>query len=379
MKFRVERDEFSDAVAWTARTLPTRSPSQLQVLAGLLLDASDGGVSLAAFDYEVAARSGVTAVVAEPGRALVSGRFLAELTRTLPSAPVEVATDGTRVVLTCGNARFTLPTMPVEDYPALPPLPPVTGHIEGSAFAAAVAQVHIAAGRDDTLPVLTGVRIEIEGERIVLAATDRYRLAVRELQWRPADPKAEAIALIPARTLADTAKSMSGSGVEIAIALGTGPAGESLAGFAGAGRTTTTRLVEGQFPPYRKLLPEVSPLTAEVEAVKRVQLAATRGQPVVRLTFTDSALKLEAGKGSGEAEAYETLTAVYDGEELSVAFNPQYLLDGLGAIESDTVRVGFSSDDPDESSRKPAILTGKATDTEEPDYRYLLMPVRLSG
>lgn len=385
MRFRVERDEFTDAVAWTARTLPSRSPSQLQVLAGLLLDAAADGVSLAAFDYEVAAQSSVAAVVVEPGRALVSGKFLSDLTRTLPAAPVEVTLDGSRVLLECGNARFTLPTMPVEDYPALPPLPPVTGHIEGSAFAAAVAQVHIAAGRDDTLPVLTGVRVEITGDRITLAATDRYRLAVRELRWRPTDPAVDETALIPARTLAETAKSLSGSGAEIAIALGTGPSGESLAGFSGAGRKTTTRLVEGQFPPYRKLLPDVSPLTAEVEiaglaeAVKRVQLAATRGAPVVRLTFTDGSLKLEAGRGSGEAEAYETMAASYDGGELSVAFNPQYLLDGLGAVESDTVRFGFSSDNPDDSSRKPAILTGKAAGGEEPDYRYLLMPVRLSG
>ncbi|MGF7234017.1 MAG: DNA polymerase III subunit beta, partial [Frankia sp.] len=144
MKFRVERDEFTDAVAWTARTLPTRPTSQLQVLTGLLLDASEDGLTLAAFDYEVAAKSSLTAVVTEPGRTLVSGRLLAEITRALPAAPIELATEGSRVVLTCGSARFTLPTLPVEDYPALPPLPPVTGYLESAAFAAAVSQVALA-------------------------------------------------------------------------------------------------------------------------------------------------------------------------------------------------------------------------------------------
>ncbi len=384
MKFRVERDEFTDAVAWTARTLPTRPTSQLQVLTGLLLDATEDGLTLAAFDYEVAAKSSLTAVVTEPGRTLVSGRLLAEITRALPAAPVELATEGSRVVLTCGSARFTLPTLPVEDYPALPPLPPVTGHLESAAFAAAVSQVAIASGRDDMLPVLTGVRVEIDGERVTLAATDRYRLAVRELRWRPTDPEVTGTALIPARTLADTAKALASAGVEVAVSLGTGASGESLAGFSGGGRQTTTRLVEGQFPPYRKLLPDSSPLAAEVEigplaeAVKRVALVAARMAPV-QLSFSGDLLTLDAGTG-GEAQASESLPVSYDGPELSVAFNPQYLLDGIGALESDTVRIGFfSATDPAESARKPAELTGKSSDESRADYRYMLMPVRVSG
>lgn len=384
MRFRAERDEFTDAVAWTARTLPTRPTTQLQVLAGLLLDGTGAGLRLAAFDYEVAAQCGVDAMIAEPGRVLVSGRLLAEIARSLPSAPVELVGEGARVALTCGSARFTLPTLPVEDYPALPPMPPATGRLEGTAFASAVGQVAIAAGRDDTLPVLTGIRIEISGDRLTLAATDRYRLAVRELRWRPEDPKASGSALVPARTLADTAKSLSAAGVEVAVALGSGPSGEALAGFSGGGRETTTRLVDGQFPDYRRLLPASSPLTAEVavgpltEAVKRVSLVAPRTAPV-QLRFSEDELVLEAGAG-GEAQAREALPVGYSGAELSVAFNPAYLLDGLGALESDTARFGFiSADDPAESARKPAVLTGKAAEGEPADYRYLLMPVRLSG
>ncbi|WP_131749492.1 DNA polymerase III subunit beta [Frankia sp. Cppng1_Ct_nod] len=385
MKFRVERDDFTDAVAWTARTLPTRATSQLQVLAGLMLDATGPALKIAAFDYEVAAQCGVDATITEEGRALVSGKLLAEITRALPSAPVDLQTDGTRVVLTCGNARFTLPTMSVDDYPTLPPMPAVTGHIEGAAFAGAVSQVAIAAGKDDTLPVLTGVRIEIDGETLTLAATDRYRLAVRKLKWRPTAEMVEGVAMVPARTLSDTAKSLSGSGVEVAIALGSGPSGEALAGFAGGGRQTTTRLVDGSFPPYQRLLPDSSPLTAQIEispfaeAVKRVALVAARTAPV-QLGFSADHLVLEAGVG-GEAQAQETLPIGYEGPDLSIAFNPAYLLDGLGALESDVVHIGFASaDDADEAAKKPAILTGKAPDDGEvPDYRYLLMPIRLSG
>jgi DNA polymerase-3 subunit beta len=383
MKFRVERDDLADAVAWVARTLPNRPTTQLQVLAGLLLETASTGLRLSAFDYEVAARGEISATVLDEGRSLVSGRLLAEITRSLPAAPVEISVEGSRAVLTCGSARFTLPTLPVEDYPALPAVPPATGRVGSSAFAAAVGQVAIAAGRDDTLPVLTGVRLEIVGERLTLAATDRYRLAVREVPWRPEEVDASGTALVPARTLSDAAKSMSSAGAEVTVSLGSGPSGEALAGFSCGTRETTTRLVDGQFPDYRRLLPATSPMYAEVEvaplveAVKRVSLVAARTSPVL-LSFSAGELVLEAGAG-GEAQAREALPAGFDGPELSIAFNPGYLLDGLGALDSDTVRVGFASaDDADEAARKPAIFTGKSGD-DAPDYRYLLMPVRLAS
>ncbi|MGH8970271.1 MAG: DNA polymerase III subunit beta, partial [Actinomycetes bacterium] len=207
MKLRVERDVLAEAVAWAARSLPARPP--VPVLAGLMLDANNdagGRLVLSSFDYEVSARVEVAADVAEPGVALVSGRLLADICRSLPARPVEIATDAAKVVVTCGSARFSLLTLPVEDYPALPEMPGASGSLHGDAFAWAVAQVSVAAGRDDTLPVLTGVRVEIEGERITMAATDRYRLAVRELAWTPEQTGLSALALVPARTLADTAK-----------------------------------------------------------------------------------------------------------------------------------------------------------------------------
>ena len=379
MKFRVERDVLADAVAWTARTLPTR-PS-VPVLAGILLDAGevDGRqrVRLSGFDYEVSTQVSVDVEIEEAGQTLVPGRLLAEITRNLPPQTVEIATDGPKVVVTCGSAKFTLNTMPVEDYPSLPEMPGVSGTIGSDAFAAAVSKVAVAAGRDDTLPMLTGVRVEIEGETITLASTDRYRLAVRELAWKPANPELSAVALVPAKTLHDTAKSLT-SGAEVSIALSDGDTGEGMMGFEGGGRRTTTRLLDGEFPKYRALLPDTFNTVAEVgraefvEAVKRVSLVAERNTPL-RLAFSQGALVLEAGTGE-DAQAVETLEADLDGEDIQIAFNSGYLLDGLGAIGTDVARLHFTT------STKPAILTGKpAEEGGAPEYRYLIMPVRLSG
>ncbi|MGB8652848.1 MAG: DNA polymerase III subunit beta [Mycobacteriales bacterium] len=375
MELRVERDALADAVVWTARSLPARPP--MQVLLGLLLETTESGLSVSGFDYEVSSQISVDVTTAEPGRVLVPGRLLADIVRSLPAQPVELRLEGARVVLTCGAARFTLPTLPVEDYPALPAMPTTAGSLESDVFGAAVAQVALAAGKDDTLPVLTGVRIEIEGEQLTLAATDRYRLAVRTLPWRPEQPGLSATALVPARTLADTAKALT-SGPEVTLALSTGGAGEGMIGFEGGGRRTTSRLLEGEFPKYRSLLPNESSAVAEVEtaplteAVKRVALVAARNAPV-RLGFSADGVVLEAG-GQDDAQASERLECGWEGEEMSIAFNPQYLLDGLGAVDSDTTTLSFTG------PTRPAVLTGKRhAPGEVADYRYLLMPVRLSG
>ncbi|WP_179647021.1 DNA polymerase III subunit beta [Spinactinospora alkalitolerans] len=379
MKFRVERDVLADAVAWTARTLPAR-PS-VPVLAGMLLDAGehDGSqrLKLSSFDYEVSAQVSVDIDVEEPGTTLVSGRLLAEITRNLPPQTVEISTDGAKVVVSCGSAKFTLLTLPVEDYPTLPEMPGLTGSIGSDVFAAAVSQVAVAAGRDDTLPMLTGVRVEIEGDTVTLASTDRYRLAVRELTWKPENPDLSAVALVPAKTLADTAKSLTG-GAEVSIALSAAESGEGMIGFEGGGRRTTSRLLDGDFPKYRALLPDSFNSVAEVqksefiEAVKRVSLVAERNTPL-RLAFGDGKLVLEAGTGD-EAQAVEVLDATMEGDDIQIAFNSAFLVDGLNAIDSDIARLQFTT------STKPAIITGKpAEDGAASDYRYLIMPVRLSS
>jgi DNA polymerase-3 subunit beta len=376
VKIRVERDVLAEAVAWAARSLPARPP--VPVLAGLLLKSEEGKLSLSGFDYEVSARVSVEADVEEEGTVLVSGRLLADIARALPNRPVEISTEGARVTVVCGSSRFTLHTLPVEEYPALPDMPTATGTVPGEVFAAAAAQVAIAAGRDDTLPVLTGVRIEIEGDTVTLASTDRYRFAVREFLWKPEQPDVSAVALVPAKTLLDTAKSLTNGDV-VSIALAGSGAGEGLIGFEGAGRRTTTRLLEGDLPKYRTLFPtefasvaviETAPF---VEAVKRVALVAERNTPV-RLSFEQGVLTLEAGS-SDDAQAVERVDAKLDGDDISIAFNPTFLLDGLSAIDSPVAQLSFTT------STKPALLSGRpAVDAEADEaYKYLIMPVRLSG
>src|SRR5438270_3798434 len=378
MKIRVERDTLADAVAWAARILPQKS--QLPVLSGLRLDAdTSGGLRLSGFDYEVSAEAELDVTVAEAGAVLVPGRLLADITRSLPDQPVDFSTEGTRALLICGSARFTLPTLPLDEYPSLPSMPEVAGTIGSDAFAAAVGSVAVAAGRDDTLPVLTGVRVEIVGEEVTLAATDRYRLAVRTLRWKPSDPSLSATALVPAKTLAESAKSLT-AGAEVTLSLASGGTGEGLLGLTGATRRTTTRLLDGEFPKYRSLLPDSASATATIatsaltDAVRRVSLVASRTSPV-RLSFSADGVVLEAG-GLDEAEAAEALPAGFEGESLTIAFNPAYLLDGLGAIDSDEATLSFTG------PTKPAVLTGKAGGDSagaDGDYRYLLMPVRLAG
>jgi DNA polymerase III subunit beta len=386
MKFRVEREALADAVTWAARSLSTRPT--MPVLGGLLLTVAAEQLSISGFDLEASTEVDLEVSAAADGQALVSGRLLADITKALPPHPVDVTLDGSRLSINCGAAKFTLPTMPVEDYPRLPNMPSTAGTAPAAEFAHAVAQVAVAAGRDDTLPMLTGVRLEIDGTRLTLAATDRYRLAVRELDWNPEDPSAEAVqVLVPARTLNDAAKSLAGS-TTLTIALAgtssSGGSGEGIIGFTGStnGRASraTTRLLDATFPAYRSLLPNEWSSAAEItvaplaEAVRRVALVADRSTPV-RLEFSAGNLALSAG-GEDEGRAEEQLEISYDGEGITTAFNPQFLLDGLGALTAPTARLLFTSPNKPVVLRPDGAGSGSA---ESGEYTYVMMPVRLPG
>ncbi len=367
MKFQVDRDVLAEAVGWASRALPARPV--IPVLSGLLLEAA-GGLTLSCFDYEVSARVEVDAAVAEPGTVLVPGRLLAEITRSLPSLPVEFADDPEGVSLTCGSASFTLVTLPVEEYPDLPELPQTAGTVDGGALAAAISQVVPAASRDDTLPLLTGVNIEVDGDIMTLAATDRYRLAVRELPWSPARPGRQGEFLVPARTLADAARTMT-PGVSVTVRLRsdaapgpvrvpagnrpngpgrgspgttgqpgqpaeTSPRGaDAMIGFESGGRRLTTRLIAGEYIKYRSRFPADLACRADMsagpftEAVRRVSLVAERGS-AVRLSFGAGQVTIEA-ETQGRARARETVRADFEGPEPVIAFSPHFLLDGITA------------------------------------------------
>jgi DNA polymerase-3 subunit beta len=377
VKLRVEREVLADAVTWVARGLPARPP--VPVLAGVLLEASDEGtLTLSAFDYEVSAKITVAADVSEGGTVLVLGRLLADISRNLPDKPVDIALDGNKVSVTCGSSRFSLMQMPADEYPTLPTAPEPSGTIAGDVFTQAVAQVSVAADRGDTLPVLTGVRVEIEGDKVTLLATDRYRLAMRELTWNPGAADASHVALVPARTLSETAKALGASG-SIEIALGSSAGGDGLVGFEAGQRRTTTRLLDGEYPKVTSIFPtsvdsEAVVRTSElVEAVRRVALVAERNTPV-RLRFTDGQVTIEAGTGD-DAQASEAVESTLTGPELEIAFNPSFLLDGLGVIGTDYARLSFTQ------PSRPAVLSGQDEQDGEADtsYRYVLMPVRFAS
>ena len=380
MKFRIERDTLADAVAWTARSLPIR-PS-VPVLAGLLIETSNDGLTLSGFDYETSTRATLPAEVADDGHALVSGRLLAEIVKSLPNKPVDVSLDGTKVSVVCGSARFSLQTMPVEEYPQLPDMPSSSGSVKSEAFATAVSQAGAAAGRDEMLPLLTGVRLEMEGSTISLMATDRFRASLRDLQWYPEKSDISAQALVPAKVLSETARSLV-SGGDITIAISSGEAGEGLIGFEGivgsGTRRTTTRLLEGDFPRVRQLFQTPAETVAYVDtqtfvdSVKRVALVAERNTPV-RLTFADGQLLLEAGSGD-EAQASESIEATINGADISIGFNPSYLLEGLAVMSEPVVHLSFTQ------HTKPAAIAGVQEVGAEPDFafRYLIMPVRLQS
>jgi DNA polymerase III subunit beta len=384
MKFRVGREAIEEAVAWVARALPARPV--VPVLGGMLLHASGDWLTLSCFDYEVSARMRVPADVAEPGTFLVPGRLLVEIVRSLPGCPVEFGDDPDGVFLACGEAAYALAVVEPADYPELPDLPEVAGTADGGVLAAAIGQVTPAASRDDTLPMLTAVNVELDGATMTLAATDRYRLAVRDLQWAPAPAfrehrtgehgnrrrgsgqQGKMALLVSARTLADAARMMT-PGMPVSIMLrtseggggaaaqstaapkgtgGTGSTGgtgaadagstaasDAMIGFETGERRLTTRLLAGEFVRYRSRFPEEFGCTADLpagafaEAVRRVALVAERGAPV-QLSFAPDRVTVEAAT-PGRARARETVAAEFTGDEPMIAFSPHYLLDGVVA------------------------------------------------
>ncbi|MCQ9386431.1 DNA polymerase III subunit beta [Brevibacterium sp. 50QC2O2] len=370
VKFKVERDILAEAVTWTTKTLPQRPA--VPVLTGILITADPAGsVHLAVFDYEVSARAEIAAEVEVPGTFLVSGKLLAEISRALPAQPVTLELQENKVTVNCGSSRFTLMTMPVDEYPALPQVPATTGVVGAEAFQHAVNQVGVATSKDDTLPILTSVRMEITGNTVTLLATDRYRLAVREFMWNPKAADFEANALVRGKTLTDAAKAMGGD-IQIALAES---GGKDMLAISSNGRVMTSLLVEGDYPKVRSLFPKEASISAILEtsalreAVRRVSLVAERNTPI-RFEFADGALTLRAGQGD-DAQASEALPATIDGENITTGFNPHFIADGLAQIDTPFVR--FSLTEP----KKPVVITGQQELDGEYDstYRYLLMPI----
>ena len=377
MRFQVNRDVFSEAVSFAVKLLPQRTT--LPILSGVLIETSDTGLTLSAFDYEVSAQTTIVADIEEPGRILVSGRLLADIASRLPSAPVQFTTEENKISVVCGSAHFTLLSMPVEEYPTLPTVSGATGLLPGEEFATAVAQVAVAASRDDVTPVITGVQLEISQGNLSLIATDRYRVAVRDVEWDSAEPTDQETvsALIPARTLQEVGKTF-GHSATVSVTITRGDERELIA-FSPDKKTVTSLLIKGNFPPVKRLFPEAVENyavmnTAElIEAVRRVSLVLER-EAALRFSFSLDGLVLEA-IGSEQAQASETIDAHLSGGDTVVSLKPQFLLDGLSAVHSEFVRISFTKTENPNKPGPVLITTQSAKDQPGADnYKYLLQP-----
>lgn len=376
MKFQVNRDVFSEAVSFAVKLLPQRTT--LPILSGVLIEATDEGLTLSSFDYEVSARTQIVAEVEEPGRILVSGKLLADIASRLPNAPVRFSTEENKIIVACGTGHFTLSSMPVEEYPSLPQISDKVGTLKADLFSAAISQVAVAASRDDVTPVITGVQLEVSQNNISLVATDRYRVAVRDIEWDAGASGVEsATALVPAKTLMEVGKTFGNSG-EISVAI-TSTDERELIAFQADKKTVTSLLIKGNFPPVRRLFPETVDNFAVmntgelIEAVRRVSLVLER-EAALRFTFTDEGVTLEA-IGSEQAQASETIDAFLTGDDTVVSLKPQFLIDGLSSVHSEFVRISFTKT---ENPNKPGpVLITSQSSKDQPgsdNYKYLLQP-----
>jgi DNA polymerase-3 subunit beta len=375
VKFQVNRDVFSEAVSFAVKLLPQRTT--LPILSGVLLRAEGTTVTLSSFDYEVSAQTSITADVTEDGTVLVSGRLLADIASRLPNAPVEFTTDEGKIAVRCGSARFTLSSMPVEEYPSLPVVDGASGVLPGDAFSDAVAQVAVAASRDDVTPVITGVQLEIADSRLSLVATDRYRVAVREIEWESSAVAEGVTALVPSRTLSEIGK-IFGHASTVTVTIVSGGDRELIA-FSADQKTVTSLLIKGNFPPVKRLFPEtvdnyaVMNTADLIESTRRVQLVLER-DAALRYSFSDDGVTLEA-IGSENAQASETIDAHLTGGDTTVSLKPQFLIDGLSAVHSEFVRISFTkTDNPNKPG--PVLITSQSS-KDQPgadNYRYLLQP-----
>jgi DNA polymerase III subunit beta len=379
MKFRCERDELLNAVQFASRAISNRAT--LPVLSGLKIDAQeDGRVRVAATDLELTMETTFAAAVDEPGKVIVPGRLFGEMTRSLGAGQVSVASGDAEVEIGSGRGQFRVRSLAPDDYPALPieeregDGAGITIEIEGDLLATALSQVVRGASTDESRQILTGVLWEIDDKKLVLAATDSYRLAVREVDI-PAGTSETRKVVLPSRTLAELARSLQGGGRTV-----TASVRDNLVSFAIGGgsdgegpeeATIGSRFIEGEFPKYQQLIPAGYPNTLEVdreallEVTKRVGLLAQNNLPV-KLQLGN---ELEVSAHTPDVgEGQEVIDADYNGEPLVIAFNPQFLHEGVSAIQTERVVIEVGD------GLKPAILRGQG----QPAFTYLLMPVRLS-
>lgn len=370
MKFQVNKDVLSEAVSFAVRILPLKNKQQ--ILSGILIEADANALRFSVFDYEVSAQAEVVAKVEVSGRILVSSKFLSDIAARLPNAPVEFEADGTKLLLTCGSSKFTLPLMDVEAYPTLPELPAVNGTISGDTFGDAVAQVAMAASKEEIPAWMTGVLIEASPTQIAFTATDRYRVALKEIDWT-SNTTGDLSALVPAKTLQEIAKTFANQS-EISIAIKSDE-DRGMIAFKANNRSVTTQLIKEAARPVRGYFPSTSDNYSIVatqdliDSTRRVALVLDK-QPALKYSFTDSSVQLEANES---AQASENVSAELTGKEIVVMLKPQFLIDALGACHTEFVKIAFTNN---ENPHKPGpvLITGHGAKDKADSFKYLLQP-----
>ncbi|WEV72424.1 DNA polymerase III subunit beta [Bifidobacterium sp. ESL0790] len=374
MKVEVNSAALADAVAWTTRVIDARPANP--ILAGVRLNAADGALHLSAFNYEISARHHIEAGVDEAGSVLVLGKLLADISKSLPQEKTYLSTTDTTLTITSGKSTFNMQLMPESEYPDLPEVPPTLGQVDAPTFSQAVSQACVAVSREENRPVLTGVRIQFNGDKVVMTSTDRFRLSRSSFSWTPQDANVDTQTLVRGSLLRDVARAVD-EHQNVVVDFDT--ESPSLLGFENAGRVSTSQLIDGEFPAVDRLFADEYPIEAVIDkqllldAIKRVSLVAERNAPI-RMVFEGQTLTLSAGTAD-ESQAREVLDIDMDGDNITVAFNPSYLIEGLSAITEPFVRMKMTT------AVKPVEFNGQqeADSDESMDYRYLLVPMRFNN
>src|SRR6266702_3542904 len=365
IKLSCRQDELAEKLGVVARAVSTRA--NVQILSGVLLRAEGGRLHLAATDMELSLRSSLDAQVGGDGAVVVPGRLLVDLVRLLPESEVTIEhrAEESVVHITSGSSTSTLHTYAAEDFPRLPDLDAVgTFTVDRESLLDTVSRVARSASRDESRPVLTGILVRFEAGKLMMAATDSYRLSVKETELSGEVPELEAI--IPARALAELARiAQSCETVELGVH-------ENQVVFAADDVWLTTRRIDGQFPNYKQLLPEAFehevtlPRAEFLDVVRRVGVVVQRTSPI-QLRFSEGELRVLA-RTQDVGDAQETLPISFSGEALEIGFNAEFLREGIESISAEDVRLRLIS------PLRPAVIDGGPDDPT-----YLIMPIRLPG
>lgn len=371
MKFQADREVFSDAISFVVRLLSPKP--QLPQLSGVMITAENNEITLSVFDYEVSAKVKISGAVDSPGKVLVQGRLLAEIVSKLPGDTLSLNLVESRLLLTSGSSKFTLSSMSTSDYPETPDMPAATGKVSASDFAQAVSQVAIAASKEEVTPVLTAVMVTASAKELTMVATDRFRVAVKTLEW--SGQAVEKELLVPARVLQEIAKTFSHQGD---LEVGFGQGDREVVGFSSGNKSVSSATIKGKYPAVLQLFPEDAGNFAVLathdllDATRRVALVVDREKPV-RYKFSASEATLES-IGSDVAEASEQVNCSLTGEETVVSLRPQFLSDALGGLDGDNVKISFTVNPNNPNKPGPVLITAADSKGSTPNFKYLLQP-----